>query len=486
MDTMKLTDWIQAYAGTATAAIALGTAYYAYRTLEHMRQSSSENTLRDATARTLKECKPIYEEAVRQFQELAASLNERPVTEGCPKRISAILNSWEAVATGINSGVFDPEVFYLLGKAVVQKHYWSLSWFVRQYRLVDPNSYDELEELLNRINEIDYSSFAITSRCLKALRALRVPGPVIRVARKASSTTTSRSSQLALVVQWPLHRSASTKDTWYRLENKLDKAAAELGVPIDLYKPVIFRTARCRPPGVVHIDAHKRKEHFNSEELRLYSLSEVDMYRQIFGYTGQKYPFDLKDAAEESIKDWCEKEETKRVCQLVLFDETKPTHKGKCNILGHMTLADFTVDKRWNQLFSAVNSKARAVLTHSLDRDTCIMARDWYFDKKVRRRAVGRTVIRRLLRGAIEMIEEGHFEKGNRRNWLLLGLVPPGAEANAKDQAAQKEVVEQEGGRLVGRFKGPRDMPADIYVFGQEFKALEADVLPKQVQARKG
>jgi Domain of unknown function (DUF4760) len=504
MEPPKLTDWIQAISGTGTAFIALAAAYYAYRTLDHMRRSSSEANLRESTVRTHRTCQSQCDKAMKYFQDLHNSLHGREYTEGDKAKIIAVLNAWEGIASALNSGILDPAVFYVYGKQPLLNEYRKLAWFVRQERFLDPYAYNELEKLIRHINDIECSTFAVTPHSLRRLKSLGAPPHIIEVVKRAVRLwldechpfharlkrlvrpQASDVSRFLTRFKQLLMPPTATYSTWETFEEHLDSAANNVSPPIDLYRPVIFASTRC--PGtlpIVHIDARNRAEQLQRHGLASFVSSERDMYRQILEYTGHRYPFDIGHPPDdEHLTAWCSKEIDSRLCQLVILDNNCSESNGTRKILAHMTLSRRDKDDRWERLFEQLSQLAKAKSCDLPDLQTGIIARDWYLNKYVKTVAKRREILRAILRRAIQLVEQGKLaHEPHERSWLLLGLVPP-SRPYLHDRGVQRIIIEEEGGRYLGSAavvtdNGPsnkkrkpkdRELSIDIFVFGPVFK----------------
>jgi hypothetical protein len=474
-----LAGWVQVIAGLATFAAAC----VAYWTLAHMRRSSAESALRASTARTHHDCRPICTRAIARFQKLVRGLRNQPITEADPKHIAKVLNLWETVAAGINSGIYGQELFYLLARQPVLMHYRSLSWYVRQQRQTNENAYNELEKLIDHINEIDSSTFSVTNKSLAALRSSSVPANVLKVVRKAASLSNStrddhkdartaeKSPPIGRMMRLLVSRE-SHGDTWNIFEDRLNDVASGQSVPIALYKPLIFACTRRHPLHILQLNSSRLDQHLGSNDLQSFKDSEVEMYRHIYSLTGGTYPFDIENDKDNSLLKWCEAERNLRLCQLVIFDRHSDKDRRRRRILGHIAVSELKSHRRWSTLIPTVQVFAGRTVESKLDPSTCLVAHDLYFDTRVDNAMRGKAVLRALLRRAIQLVEESHLLPGRQRHWLLLGLVRPKLERYATSAGAQRQVVEDEGGRFLGQFTAAKGAEIDIYLFGQSFKSV--------------
>jgi hypothetical protein len=90
------------------------------------------------------------------------------------------MNHWEYIATGVNAGVFDLEVFNKLTGGAVIAHYTTCAPFVRRVRQTDPHLYDQLESLIDKLIVIrTLSEHRLDARSKRRLRRRGIPGSLL-------------------------------------------------------------------------------------------------------------------------------------------------------------------------------------------------------------------------------------------------------------------------------------------------------------------
>ena len=407
---MKAGDLLQVLATLGTAL----SAYAAFRAASATRRAAEDSFLEQHQNATVQSVQSNRERARQLRLEIGSIRGRLPTDRDGDTTFHLLLNLielWEHQAAGVNDGVLDVEVFNKMTGGLLLNVYRDYSTWIRSVRRDDPQIYDQLEALVDKLIVMRSSGYVINRRVIRNFRH--------------DGLTPFEISRLKSLIR-------ENEYSYYELQGSLIEAGMEQE------KNRITRLSRQRLGWVRPYEASHEQQ-------------TVEMFARVQESTSGMYPpRDLLQAVygrgQDGIRNWLSRGGNTSRFVFVVDDTEK--------VIGHVEIQSLAGDlsaeqeRYWHSAFGVHASfNAEQLRERNMTISDLAVIKRLGVDPAWQNRDVGR----QLLRRAIHEIEH------NLRKVPALVVIDALSEARA--------LYDSEGGRVVGSFNEPTGEHLLSYIF---------------------